>query len=835
MSRYFLKTISVEGFRGINNEGNPLQLRLKPDCVNSVFGHSGAGKSSLMEAVQYAITGSVRRLDDLHQDEHGNDYYVNRFHSQTRATITLTLLPDDGQAEIDVIVTREANGQRIVVSPTHPDASQLLASLNQELVLLDYRSFQRFVEDAPLKRGRSFSGLLGLDRVSETRQILQVLSNATNVDRDLGVTDLQSQKQEIERRGKAASTAILTAYRGLFGRDPTMPPSETTIATETLAHLRSQPTIGSLITVETMKDVDFTVLRKAVENAEGGPEQKELATVKAALVVLDGLAAAAEDDEPSQYSFMCGLIEKRDRLIQTTQGTLFKKLFESVLPVINDPEKTDTRVCPVCGTIKDEPIKHIVARHLDQFREVDVVIGELKQKWLVATFGQRLKRLEEAALMAVPIEQRRYGALERQCESGTIALDAFEADWAALQRLGATRATNRQTKDTRRGELEAKLPPSLVALTEQLQHAENLRQAVVDRTVARKDYQTVDHMLRKRADWKRFAAEVARQFATLDTALAEHRTNQIRSQCEVLFADIMRVADVKPALSRSETEEALELRLSEFYGLKDLGAAALLSESYRNAFAISVFLSSVMTTKPNARFVILDDVTSSFDGGHQYFLLDAIRRRVAFPANADGPQVIILSHDGLLEKHFDVLNGLDGWVHTRMSSTAPVGRVDAPALSADRLKQMIEEHLRHGRVGEAERLTRQYLEFTLQLIIRKVSIPVPLDFAIRENNRLPSDCIAAISAATTLQDAAGTLILSPQQKLDAEAIPLSISMANWLSHYASATTVSFTPAVVRGLVQDINRYADCFRYECRCNGKPRLVWYRSLGSKACRC
>ncbi|MFH1110635.1 MAG: AAA family ATPase [Planctomycetota bacterium] len=835
MSRYFLKTISVEGFRGINNEGNPLQLRLKPDCVNSVFGHSGAGKSSLMEAVQYAITGSVRRLDDLHQDEHGNDYYVNRFHSQARATITLTFLPDDGQAEIDVIVTRQANGQRAVASPTHPDPAKLLASLNEELVLLDYRTFQRFVEDAPLKRGRSFAGLLGLDRVSETRQILEVLSNPTNVDRDLAVTDLQAQKQEIERKGKSANTAILTAYRGLFGRDPTMPPDETAIATETLAHLRSQPTIGPLIAVEAMKDVDFAGLRKAIENAEGGPEQKELAEVKAALVLLDGLAAAAEDDEPSQYSVLSRLIEKRDRLIQLTQGTLFKKLFESVLPVVSDPERADTRECPVCGTIKDEPIKHIVTRHLDQFREVDVVIGEVKQKWVVATFGQRLKRLEEAPLMAVPIEERRYSALERQCDSGTIALDALKADWAALQRLDATRATNRQTKDTRRGELEAKLPPSLVALTEQIQHAEHLRQAVADRAAARKDYQTVDHKLRKRANWKRFASEAARQFATLDTALAEHRTNQIRSQCEVLFADITRVVDVKPALSRSETDEALELRLSEFYGLQDLGAAALLSESYRNAFAISVFLSSVMTTKPNARFVILDDVTSSFDGGHQYFLLDAIRTKVAYPANPDGPQVIILSHDGLLEKHFDVLNGLDGWVHTRLSSTAPVGRVDAPALSADRLNAMIEEHLRHGRVGEAERLTRQYLEFTLQLIIRKVSIPVPLDFAIRENNRLPSDCIAAISAATTLQDAAGSLILSPQQKVDAAAIPLTTSMANWLSHYGSATTVPFTPAVVRGLVQNIDRYADCFRYDCRCDGQPKRVWYKSLGSRACPC
>ena len=97
MSRYYLKVVAIEGFRGINNEGDPFVLRLRSDCVNSVFAHNAAGKSSVFEAIQYAITGSVRKLDDLHEDERGGDYYINRFHSQDKATITVTLAPDDGQ------------------------------------------------------------------------------------------------------------------------------------------------------------------------------------------------------------------------------------------------------------------------------------------------------------------------------------------------------------------------------------------------------------------------------------------------------------------------------------------------------------------------------------------------------------------------------------------------------------------------------------------------------------------------------------------------------------------------------------------------------------------
>ena len=35
MARYFLTRLTLEGFRGINNEGTPLDIRFKTDAVNS--------------------------------------------------------------------------------------------------------------------------------------------------------------------------------------------------------------------------------------------------------------------------------------------------------------------------------------------------------------------------------------------------------------------------------------------------------------------------------------------------------------------------------------------------------------------------------------------------------------------------------------------------------------------------------------------------------------------------------------------------------------------------------------------------------------------------------
>ena len=57
MPRFFLTKVTVEGFRGINNDSDPLSLSFRPDAVNSVFAPNAQGKSSVFEAVCYAIKG----------------------------------------------------------------------------------------------------------------------------------------------------------------------------------------------------------------------------------------------------------------------------------------------------------------------------------------------------------------------------------------------------------------------------------------------------------------------------------------------------------------------------------------------------------------------------------------------------------------------------------------------------------------------------------------------------------------------------------------------------------------------------------------------------------
>jgi hypothetical protein len=108
-----------------------------------------------------------------------------------------------------------------------------------------------------------------------------------------------------------------------------------------------------------------------------------------------------------------------------------------------------------------------------------------------------------------------------------------------------------------------------------------------------------------------------------------------------MYKEVTKNPEIVPLLKKSDTSEELHLRLAHFYGLSDLSAATLLPESYRNALAICIYLAAVLQLSSTARFVVLDDVTSSFDAGHQWSLMELIRTKIAYPANPSGPQVII--------------------------------------------------------------------------------------------------------------------------------------------------------------------------------------------------
>jgi hypothetical protein len=373
----------------------------------------------------------------------------------------------------------------------------------------------------------------------------------------------------------------------------------------------------------------------------------------------------------------------------------------------------------------------------------------------------------------------------------------------------------------------------LVALTQKLEAGNRFREAILGNRTASKEANSFRTHKKWRERWHKFIVDAASIVGEAESRLATQRINAVETTYQDLFRHIVRGGiDMRPKLERAANSEELDLKLDNFYGEAGISARAVLSESYRNAIAASIFFASALQQTGPARFMVLDDVTSSFDGGHQFALMEAMRTKLQAAAVSNGLQFIVLSHDTLLEKYFDrTASDHANWQHQRLQGSAPTGNVYASQTDANRLKTLATRHLQAGQVDVGQPFVRQYLEFKLSQIISKLRIPVPPDYAIRSDNKTVGNALSAISDAIDLFDAGSRLILTPQQKSDFRNQHVPGIIANYVSHYETGGGTPISAHVLLGVVQSVDELAECFRYDDTNTTPPTRRWYRSLSAR----
>jgi len=809
MSRLLLTRVKIEGFRGINNQGAPLDLKLKGKAVNSISAANGLGKSSIFEALCYAIRGRVPKLDSLQASESPQDYYCNRFHP-AQATILLELTPDDDGTPITIEVCRDKAGNRTVSSPSgHPDPNRVLQDLDEEYALLDYSTFSEFVNDSALARGRSFTALLGMRQISDYRQLLEQLSHATRLETDFGLNSLKSNRALLVKAVERAEADVNQAHHGLLGKNPTHPIDHASIVNEATTALKNIQLLAPLFADATLETVQFADVTQAIKKAEGSDARTELETAIKRIKLLEGISP--NDKEAKELDDLRRTIAARDSALNKTRGPLSKMMYESVAAVLASDEWSDSHQCPVCTSSPETQTQQIVEQALKNYTDVSEAQTSIRSLWAAGSWQKRLNALE-TSLLDDP-KDRTHARTAKAFEQGTPSEGDLSAAASRLAELGTIRDTALEELRTKRTQLEKELPPSLVALTEQVDYARELQTALSRHkkaTSETSDLSSIEAKIATRESWIDFLKTASSTFANAEASLSKDQTASIASEYKDMYRAIVRNQQVLPSLSKPTSAEDLHLRLEKFFGLEDVAARPLLSESYRNAFAISVFLSAAVNKSAAPRFVVLDDITSSFDAGHQWNLMEEIRKRIAMPTNTNGLQVILLSHDGLLEKYFDTLSGRQDWHHQKLYGCPPTGAVHTQAEQANRLRAQADQLLSAGQTQQAEPLLRQYLEYKLLHIIKKVRIPVPIDFAMRGDRRMVSNCLTAIKDAVTLHESSGTLIMEESQKSSLRDTHIPTIIGNWVSHYETQSSTHLAPGALLAVLETIDDIADCF-------------------------
>jgi len=833
MSRYFLVKIKIEGFRGINNANKPLELKFKTDAVNSVFAANALGKSSVFEALTYAIKGCIPKLDELPAADRSADYYCNLFHCDRKSFIELIFRPDDSSPDVVITVERKPDGTRRVNSPSgHTDPSKFLEKLGSELSFLDHKTFQKFIEDSPLKRGRSFSTLLGSSQLSEYRQILNSLSNAGNINTDFKLNILETKYDSLIRQEQAIRDRINQNFNKITGNQPKDESDHKTIIQDSTNTLNNEQLLKPFFKDKDIISADYDQIRAAIKKAEGSDERQKLTNVIRSISELDKLGST-ENEGQQQFQLKTKLNDRATAL-EKTRGTLFKRLYQAVQEVLETDEWEDPCICPACNSKLRSSLSETIEENLKQYDNVKQAEIDIESLWGVATWPTRLQKLENSNVLGDKDFEKQYLDLLEKFRNKKITTDDVDNAAAHLIKLEGIRTETLSELKKNKATIEESLPASLVTLTQQVEYADQLKAAIEEYrnlTPAIKLSERIGIIKR----WKSFIEKASSLFSQAESEYVIDKTASIETLYRGLYSKITKNPEIIPKLIKAEGSEDLHLKLENFYGIGDVAATTLLSESYRNAFAISLYLCAVLNDKPTAQFMVLDDITSSFDAGHQYAMMEMLRNDIARPSNPDGPQLIILSHDGLLEKYFDTLSGSSSWHHQRLLGLPPKGYVLTQAQESNHLRNEAEKCLNDGNTHGAEPLIRQYLEYKILEIIRKVMIPVSLDFSMRDDRKMVKNGLDAIKTAMDLHKAANRLILEPSQVSDFDNIHVPALVANWVNHYATCSASSLSPYVLMGILETIDIVSDCFKYDCSCTGTLKRRFYRNLSKKDCGC
>jgi len=833
MTRYFLTKLEIEGFRGINNEGNPLILKFKKDAVNSVFATNGLGKSSIYDALSFTIKGCIPKIDNLPDADRGEDYYCNRFHSTGMAKIQITFTPDDNSDDVIIQVLRTQEGIRTIASPSgHPDPESFLSSVNNEFILLDHYTFMQFVEDSPLNRGRAFSALLGLSKISEFRQTLEVLSNSRNLNNDFQIELLDSQHRILKQNADDAQVKMKTAYEKLTDKELDDHNDFEEILSKATKVLKKVALLKSFFEKQNLLTVDFGKIRELIKKTESSEERERLGSVIRSINILEQLKVSeVESDEQSKLKES---IEKRNLSLQETRGELFLNLYNCLNSILGSEQWRNDKKCPACESDLEESLTEKISKHIQQYEKVIENKQKIKNLWESSIWVRRFKSLCENDQIEFEKEEN-FSNLDEIFKYGEPTIKNYEEAVNLLSTLDTLRQSALIKLENERQKIESSLPSSLVTLTEQVEYAEQLKSTLIEIQECTKEQKEIEKKLQQRQRWQKFIEEASRIFSKAEVDLSTTQTLSLESQYQWMYSEITSNSEIVPKLKKSPGSEKLFLRLEKFYGLQDLSATTLLAESYRNALAISIYLSAAVNNFSKSRFIVLDDVTSSFDAGHQYALMELIRNHISYPMNIDGQQVIILSHDGLLEKYFDKLSNTQNWNHQRIQGLPPKGSILSQSQDANRLRTDAERFLNAGQISQGEPLIRQYLEFKLIQVIRKLDILVPLDFSIRDDRKMIQNCLDAIFHSITLHQKAGDLILEPQQVQIFQNTHLPSLISNWVNHYATGVTTNLSPYVLLKVLNTVDQMADCFKYTCNCSGTPNRRFYKSLTEKHCNC
>lgn len=180
-----LEHLQIEEFRGIRSMGINLNSR-----AFVIHGPNGSGKSGVVDAIDFALTGSIQRLAGKGMGAVSVSQHAPHVHARgTPASASVSLVIKDIKTGKTAVLKRSVGSpKKFSLTPNDPDVRRAFEQAQEHPELtLSRREIIQYVVSQPATRATQIQTLLKLDQLGVFRKNLG--SAATKAKAELGATE----------------------------------------------------------------------------------------------------------------------------------------------------------------------------------------------------------------------------------------------------------------------------------------------------------------------------------------------------------------------------------------------------------------------------------------------------------------------------------------------------------------------------------------------------------------------------------------------------------------------------------------------------------------------
>ena len=401
-----VRTIHIEEFRGIRN------LDLDLDTKNfGICGPNGTGKSGVVDAIEFCLTGDVTRLSGqgttgLSVKTHAPHVDQHEHPEKANVTITADIPSMDKAVKINRSVK---NPRKVNITPVDADVKGVVEELQTHPEFaLSRREIVKYIITPPGKRSEDVQTLLRLEHLEKLRKSFTTLNNKRKGEAD-----------EAERNRRQAETDLRNALK--------IDKLDRSLVLEKVNEKREILSLKSL--TELTKDTSF----KAGVAAPKAAEEKPALRKAVALADLSALQSAINDGESA------ALVEN----LQAAKSALEKlKDDEQALTLARRHgfiktglELITEDACPLCDKPwKVDELREHLRRKLLGAVKIEQLLQQLRANinTVLQSLSERIHAVEQAIQysqsLKLPVQQTQPTAYLKQLKDAETALNDFLKD-----------------------------------------------------------------------------------------------------------------------------------------------------------------------------------------------------------------------------------------------------------------------------------------------------------------------------------------------------------------------------------------------------------------------